>query len=446
MTRNKNTPVPVGRLNRMLRIGKIAGGVAAGAIGHGARRLAKGEVPAVAELLLNPAGATLLATQLSEMRGAAMKLGQLLSMEAGDLLPRELTEILAGLRDGAHAMPFRQLDGVLERNWGSGWQSRFESFEHQPFAAASIGQVHAAVDASGRRLAIKVQYPGVAASIDSDVDNVAALLRLSRLLPPGFELEPLLALARQQLHEEADYRLEASHLRRYRERLGDDSLFRLPEVVDELSGREILAMSHVPGRSIETLAQAPASRRDLVAGRIIELTLQEFLHWDMVQSDPNFANFLYDADTGTVGLLDFGALRINAPGRGASFAELLRAALTGDLGRIVDAAIGVGYLDPGDTFNFRLAIAEVILNASEPVRHRGRYDFAQSRLAQRLAERLLHLRDHEGFRRVPPADLLFLQRKLVGIYLLCARINARVDVRARIDAALATATRPRLAV
>ncbi len=420
----------------MLRLGKMAGGVAAGALGHGVSRLARGEVPAPAELLLNPASANRVARQLSEMRGAAMKLGQLLSMEAGDLLPRELTEILAGLRDSAHSMPFEQLNAVLERNWGVGWQRRFRIFERQPFAAASIGQVHAAVDSGGRRLAIKVQYPGVAASIDSDLGNVAALLGILRLLPPGFDIEPLLEMARQQLHEEADYRIEALHLRLYRRQLEHDVSFRVPEVIDELSGAEILAMTHVDGDSIDALARAPAAERDLAASRIVELTLREFLLWGMVQSDPNFANFLYNAAERTIGLLDFGALRINAPERARDFVALLEAALEDDLGAIAEAAIDVGYLDRGDAFNSRLAIADLVRTAAEPARHDGAYDFAGSQLARRLGQKLFYLRNREEFQRIPPADVLFLHRKLAGIYLLCARIHARVDVRACIDRVL----------
>lgn len=436
MTRKKQSPVPATRLGRMLRLGKMVGGVAAGALGHGVSQLARGQVPAPAELLLNPGSADRVAKQLSEMRGAAMKLGQLLSMEAGELLPRELTEMLAGLRDSAHAMPFDQLNAVLERNWGCDWRRRFEFFEPEPFAAASIGQVHAAIGADGRRLAVKVQYPGVAASIDSDLRNVAALLGILRLLPPGFDIEPLLELARGQLHDEADYRLEALHLRLYRGQLGSDVTFRVPEVVDELSSAEILAMTHVEGDSIETLARAPAAERDFAASRIIELTLREFLDWGMVQSDPNFANFLYNAADRTIGLLDFGALRISAPERAESFIALIEAAREDDLQAIIDAAIGVGYLDREDAFNFRMAIADLVRTAAEPARHNGHYDFSRSQLAQRLGQKLFYLRNRDEFQRLPPADVLFLHRKLAGIYLLCARIHARVDVRACIDAVL----------
>lgn len=432
MDDRKQSRIPSGRVNRMFRLGRIATGVASSALNHSVKQVVRGQVPTAAELLLNPESARRISSQLSQMRGAVMKIGQLLSMEAGDLLPRELTDILAELRDSAHAMPYLQVSAVLERAWGKNWQNRLAEFDRQPFAAASIGQVHAARHLDGRRLAIKIQYPGVAASIDSDIDNVASLLRLFKLLPAGFEIEPLLELARRQLHDEADYLLEARNLQLYRERLQQDEVFRLPEVIADLSGPEVLAMTFVEGGSIEGLSTLPARRRDRLATHVIDLALKEFLHWGVVQSDPNFANFLFNASDDTIGLLDFGALRINDPTRSLAFGRLLRAAMAQDLEEIIDAAIEVGYVDKSDPFNFRMAIADLVLTAAEPALHAGKYDFGYSTLSRRLGDRLWYLRNHEGFQRIPPADVIFLHRKLAGIYLLCARIGARVDVGSRI--------------
>lgn len=435
----KPSPVPSGRVRRLFKLGSLAGGVAASAMTRGVSQLARGQVPSATEMLLSPANAHRVAEQLAQMRGAVMKLGQLLSMEAGDLLPRELSEILAGLRDRGHFMPFPQLEGVLEQAWGPDWRGFFRSFDEQPLAAASIGQVHAAVDHTGRRLAIKVQYPGIRASIDSDLANVSALLKVFRLLPPGLDIEPLVAIARQQLLDETDYRLEASHLNSYRRRIEKVPGFCLPEVIEELSSGEVLAMTFIDGQGIEMLAHEPPELRNRMAESMIELTLREILQWGTVQSDPNFANFLFNREQRSIGLLDFGALRNYDSERLPVFTRLLNAVVEEDLARVVAAAIEVGYVDPADPFNLRLAIADLLLTAAEPVRVEGSYDFANSRLVQRLADKLMYLRDRAQFQRVPPADLLFLHRKLAGIFLLCARLNARVDVAACIDRVLSTA-------
>ena len=196
MSDSRFRKVPSSRLSRLASFGQLAGGVASGMLAEGVRRLANGERPQLSDLLLTPGNAMRVAEQLSRLRGAAMKLGQMISLDAGDLLPAELTSILARLRDSAHYMPPSQLNQVLTNEWGKDWRRRFVRFEATPIAAASIGQVHRAQLPDGRVIAIKVQYPGVANSIDADVDNVATLLRLSSLLPENLDIAPLLEIGR----------------------------------------------------------------------------------------------------------------------------------------------------------------------------------------------------------------------------------------------------------
>ncbi|MFT4935584.1 MAG: putative unusual protein kinase regulating ubiquinone biosynthesis (AarF/ABC1/UbiB family) [Pseudoalteromonas distincta] len=159
MTQSRYRKVPSGRMARLASFGQLAGGVAGGMIAEGARRLADGQRPHLSDLMLTPTNALRVTEQLSRLRGAAMKLGQMISMDGGDVLPPELTAILARLRDAAHFMPPAQLHRVLEAAWGPDWRRRFAQFETTPIAAASIGQVHRATLRDGRQLAIKVQ-PG----------------------------------------------------------------------------------------------------------------------------------------------------------------------------------------------------------------------------------------------------------------------------------------------
>lgn len=234
--------MPSSRLARLAQMGRLAGGIAGGMVSEGARQLAGGRRPKLDQLLLTPANARRLGDRLSEMRGAAMKLGQLLSMDSGTVLPPEVSDALAHLREKAHYMPLGQVAEVLERSWGQGWERDFERFVFTPLAAASIGQVHDARLRDGRRVAVKVQYPGVRRSIDSDIDNMATLLRLIGALPPDMDVKPLLEEAKRQLHEEADYRLEASHINRFAERLGDDPRFELPLPLPERTTDDVLCM------------------------------------------------------------------------------------------------------------------------------------------------------------------------------------------------------------
>lgn len=424
----RSIAVPAHRASRLMHLGGLAVGLAGGMLAEGARRMAQGQLPPARDLLFTPDNAARLADRLSRLRGAVLKVGQLLSMEAGELLPPEFTAALARLREDAHHMPLGQLAELLESHWGSGWERRFQHFSFTPMAAASIGQVHEARLNDGRRLAIKVQYPGVRRSIDSDVDNVAALLRMLPLLPGEAKLDDLLAEAKRQLREEADYRREAGHIRLFRQLLANEPDLMLPEVVDELTTPDVLVMSFVPGMPVESLAGSDQSLRDRVATRLVELLLRELLEFGVVQTDPNFANFRYDPDSGRIGLLDFGATRVYPQARKAQVRALMQAAYAADASGIERAALDAGYLTENDPLPRRKAIAELFLLVGEPARQATPYDFGQTDLTTRMRNSSYALGFDQGHWRPPPADLIFLHRKLAGCFLLCAKLKARVDV------------------
>lgn len=423
-------PVPGGRVQRLAAMGAIVSGVAGGMVAEGVRRLARGERPQLGDLLLTPANARRVTDQLSRLRGAAMKVGQLLSMDAGDLLPAELTTVLAALRADARAMPMSQVVAALEAGLGKGWEDAFERFSFSPMAAASIGQVHRARLRDGREVAVKIQYPGVRRSIDSDVANVASLLRLSGLLPRGIDLEPLLAEACRQLHAEADYRQEAEHLSGFASLLAGSPGFAVPGVIDELSGETVLCMTYVAGEPIESLAAHPAGERDRVATAIFSLLFRELFEFRLLQTDPNFANYRYDAASGRVGLLDFGATRACPAEMVLGYRDLLDAGATGERTAIEAAARRIGYFAAGMPSARLAAVVELFRMASEPLRHDGPYDFGQSDLSARISRAGMALGRQRDFWHTPPADALFLHRKMGGLYLLAARLGARVDAAA----------------
>ena len=264
------SPVPSTRLARLTGLGALVTGVAGGVLAEGARQLVQGKRPRISELLLTPANAQRVADKLSQLRGAAMKVGQLLSMDAGDLLPAEISAILARLRADATPMPMSQVVSVLDANWGEGWNRQFQQFSFTPVAAASIGQVHFGLTRDGRRVAVKIQYPGVRQSIDSDVDNVATLLRMSGLLPASLDIGPLLNDAKHQLHQEADYLRESEALRRYANLLDGAVDFALPVAYGDLTTDSVLTMSRMGGVPVESLVD------DQLAGAKRGQTLRPF--------------------------------------------------------------------------------------------------------------------------------------------------------------------------
>ncbi|MDG3065758.1 ABC1 kinase family protein [Thauera mechernichensis] len=427
-TMARATAVPGGRLARLARLGSLATGVAGGMIAEGARQLAAGKRPTVGDLVLTPANARRVADQLAQLRGAAMKVGQLMSMDAGNLLPPELAAILARLREDARTMPMSQVVQVLETHWGQGWEQGFERFSFTPCAAASIGQVHRARTHDGQELAIKLQYPGVRRSIDSDVDNVATLLRVSGLLPRALDLAPLLEEAKRQLHEEADYLREAGNLQRFAGLLGAEADFVLPAPVPALTRSDILAMQWVEGVAVESLDSAAQPVRDRIAGLLIGLLFRELFEFGLVQTDPNFANYRYDAASGRIVLLDFGATRAYSMTVVDAYRRLMSGAIRNDPATMSAAAQEIGYFQEHLHASQRDAVIALFAEACEPLRHDGAYDFGASDLARRIRDAGLRLSMERDFWHTPPADALFLHRKLGGLYLLAARLGARVPV------------------
>jgi predicted unusual protein kinase regulating ubiquinone biosynthesis (AarF/ABC1/UbiB family) len=402
--------VPSGRMTRLFGLGTLATGIAGSMLAEGARHLAQGKRPRLGDLMLTPANAHRVADKLAHMRGAAMKVGQLLSMDAGDLLPPEIGAILARLRADATPMPMSQVVSVLDANWGEGWRRHFTQFSFTPVAAASIGQVHFGVTSDGRRVAVKIQYPGVRQSIDSDIDNVAGLLKMSGLIPKTVDFGPLLLQAKAQLHEEADYLHEAAALRRYRDLLADSLDYALPEVHDALT------------------TDAPQDERDRIVRLLIALLFREMFEFRLIQTDPNFANYRYDRDTRRLILLDFGATRAYSPDMIDHYRQILDGAIRRDPVVIAPAAMALDYFDENTSALHREAVLGMFIDVCEPLRFDGAYDFGRSDLAARLRDAGMALGMERDFWHTPAADVLLLHRKMAGLYLLAARLQARVDV------------------
>lgn len=431
MTKEKElsqSKVPKGRVSRLFKLGSMATKIAGDAALSGAKQFASGQRPKLTDLLLTPANINRIGTQLANMRGAAMKIGQLISMDAGDFLPEELTRLLEHLRSDAQAMPIKQLTKLLEQEWGDDWQDKFIIFSLAPFAAASIGQVHKATTNEGQLLAVKIQYPGVKQSIDSDIDNVAALLNLSGLLPRHLDIQPLLQDAKKQLQDEADYRLESSYLLRYRELLENDAQFVLPEVNDSLTTDNILAMSFVEGEPIENLQTEVQAVRDKIIEQMIQLLLREVFEFGLIQTDPNFANYQYQPETGKIVLFDFGATREFPKKIADAYLEAIKGCIAKDKNQVISALQQIGLLSPDVPGGHSDLIFRICMDASDPIQKDEVYDFGISDIGSRMQEASFALNDAKQFWHAPPADSVYLHRKVGGLFLLACRLKAKVNV------------------
>jgi predicted unusual protein kinase regulating ubiquinone biosynthesis (AarF/ABC1/UbiB family) len=393
-------PIPTSRVGRFARVARMASGVAGGMLAEGTRQLRAGKRPKARDMLMTPANARRVADQLATMRGAAMKVGQILSMDTGEFLPRELADILARLRSEARYMPPQQLQKVMTEAYGEGWESLFYGFENKPLAAASIGQVHKTLSPDGR----------------------------SGLLPAELDIKPLLDDAKRQLKDEADYHKEADFLQAFGDMLRDDERFRVPEVLPDLTRTTVLAMTYVSGDPIESIVKLPQEERDRVMSALVELMFMELFELRMVQTDPNFANYQYRRQSGEIVLLDFGATRRFKAGFVNNYRKLVKAAMKEDHDRLVAAAERLGYAMGDADSEYRALVLDLFLLALEPLREEGPYDFGRSTMAARMSELAEEVTDYRDFWQAPPTDAVYFHRKLGGMFMLASRLKSRVDV------------------
>jgi len=432
----RKSRVPTTRLGRLVRLGFTAGEMAVGGAVEGVKRLTGVTPEDAVNVFLTAANAQKLAKRLAGMRGAAMKMGQILSMESVDILPKEFSEALAVLRDSANTMPDSQIRRMMGREYGKGWEGKFERFDYEPIAAASIGQVHRVLTKDGRDLALKIQYPGVAKSINSDVDNMAMFLRLAHILPITMDVSGIVAEAKRQLKQEADYLIEAKYLRDYRDLVRDDDCFVVPKVHDDLTTKRILAMDYVSGEPLEALGEegvAQELRDD--AGTLLErLLFRELFEFRTMQSDPNFANYLYRPEDGRIVLLDFGSTVTFSEEFTSRYGQISKALIEEDTGAARHYAEQIGYLQPDDSPDHAGRVLDMMRLICEPIRYPGVYDFGESDLVSRARDAGFEMLWNSGGEfRAPPPETVFLHRKLIGSFLLCARLRARVDVQALIS-------------
>ncbi|KAI0600459.1 ABC1 family-domain-containing protein [Biscogniauxia sp. FL1348] len=432
----RESKVPATRLSRLWNYGGLAAGMLGGAISEGFSRGFGGG--GQGSVLLSSGNMERLVAKLSRMRGAALKMGQMMSFQDSKMLPGPIQEVLQRVQDRADYMPAWQRDRVLVANLGAEWRDLFEEFEETPIAAASIGQVHrATLKSTGTKVAVKIQFPGVADSINSDLDNLSMLLTASKMLPKGLYLNKTIDNARTELGWECDYEREAECGQRYRELLADEAdVFAVPQIYPSASGKHVLTMEFMPGTGVTRVKSFTQAQRDWIGTQILRLCLREITEFRFMQTDPNWTNFLYDAATNRLQLLDFGASRAFPEPFVRRYVALLAAASRADRATVKDLSEALGYLTGHESRAMLDAHIASILTLAEPflAAAPATYDFSDQTITERVRE-LIPVMIRERL-SPPPEETYSLHRKLSGAFLLCARLGSRVRCRELFETAL----------
>lgn len=394
---------------------------------EGAVRRRRGANPDQVRALLRARGAARTRRVLGELKGGALKAGQLLStLDA--VLPQDPAwqQALTALQEDAGALAFTEVEPVLRAELGPGWRGRFRSFDEPAVAAASLGQVHQAVWADGREVAVKVQYPGVAPALASDLRVLSLLTRATALVARGLAGPPLVAELRNRLTEELDYLREAGTQRRFAAAYVHDPDVHVPDVVHATP--RVLVTTWLAGTPLSQLARTGSQvERDAAASRYQQFLVSGPERVGLLHTDPHPGNFRVLAD-GRLGVLDFGSALV-LPAMPATFGGLLAALQSEDPVLVEQRLRDGGFLRPGARLSVP-ALIDYLAPFTVPARHE-RFRFSRAWLRAELA------RAHDpsdpdfavALQLSLPAEHLFTHRVWLSMVGVLCSLEAEVEVR-----------------
>ena len=352
MARDK---IPTSRVGRTARIGGLAAGQALRQAGTRAANVARspeGREAALERRQLEAAEQIVAA--LGTMKGAAMKVGQVMSFLDVGLVPEEyrseFQHKLAALRDDAPTVSFRDMRRVIERELEDRLEAIFADFEQEPIAAASIGQVYRAVLHDGRAVAVKVQYPGVAAAVRADLQNLGLILRLAKRIAPGMDPKAIGEEIRDRIEEELDYELEAQNQRALGRIFRGHPFIFVPEVVTSLSRARVLVTEYVHGTGFEELKGYPRAERDRIGEIIFRFYFGCLYRQHQFSGDPHPGNSMLLED-GRMAFFDFGLFKRMPPGSVELEVAVLRAIIEGDVETVMRLGVETGFFPEPERFS-----------------------------------------------------------------------------------------------
>ncbi|CAH2103642.1 unnamed protein product [Euphydryas editha] len=429
---SKARVVPSSRIGRMISFGSLAAGLGIGTVAQYARNTLQsvtGKVDETSNTFLSPANAERIVDTLCKVRGAALKLGQLLSIQDDSVIPSDLQKIFDRVRQSADFMPSWQVEKVMSSQLGPEWRSKIQHFEEKPFAAASIGQVHLAVLHSGQEVAIKVQYPGVAKGINSDIDNLVGVLKVWNMFPKGMFIDNIVEVAKKELAWEVDYVREAECTKKFKQLLTPYPEYYVPSVIDDLCAQEVITTELIDGMPLDKLFDADYEVRYDIAYKIMQLCLREMFILRCMQTDPNWANFFYNTNNKQVILLDFGATREYSKEFMDQYIEIIKAASENDRDAILRMSREMKFLTGYESKIMEETHVDTVLIMGEVFTSEGsgEFDFGAQKTTRRIQAIVPTILTHRLC--PPPEEIYSLHRKLSGVFLLCSKLKVKMNCR-----------------
>lgn len=391
-----------------------------------------------------------LVSEIGKLKGSIVKIGQMMALYGEHFLPEEITQALNTLNNQTVALAWPAIKQQLASQLGSKLDDL--TIDHEPIGTASLAQVHRATRKSdGLEIVLKIQYPGVAAAIDSDMSLFKNMLKLTRMVPQTREFDQWFDEVREMMHREVNYRLEAATTRRFAERLRGDARYVVPQIIDQYCTDQVLCMTFERGVPINSpvMLSLPQERRNKLGEASLEVAVREVFEWGEMQTDPNFGNYLVRLGNGAdtpdkIVLLDFGAIRQFDQQLLTVARNLISAGYHHDADAMVAAMTGYEFFD-AMPIGIKPDMAKVFLLATEAfsslennpdlpagvMDDQQRYDWKKSQLHSRVMQRASKSMASRYF-SVPPKEFMFISRKFIGAYTFMTVIDAKTDVRSMV--------------